>query len=106
MTKIPITQLPDDSSAFANPPSTERASVEKWIAGRRAMAVMSGAYCISSNRVGPCRGGFEFGGGGWVADPDGNLLARTTDAEPFVTVEIDPAKAETAKKTYPRDLKE
>ncbi len=91
---------------LANPRATERSSVDKWIAGGRAIAVMSGAFCLSSNRAGAGQGGVEFGGGGWVIDPNGNLLGLTTDAQPFVTVEIDPALAEAAKKTYPRDVKE
>lgn len=91
---------------LANPRATEAQSVEKWIAGGKAIAVMSGAYCLSSNRAGRGLGGVSFGGGGWVIDPDGNLLARTTDTEPFVTVAIDPGKAEAAKKTYPRDVLE
>jgi N-carbamoylputrescine amidase len=90
---------------LANPRATEFASVEKWIAGGKALAVMSGAYCISSNRAGS-NNGVHFGGAGWVIDPNGNLLARTTDEQPFVTVEIDPAKAEAAKQTYPRDISE
>lgn len=91
---------------LANPRATEAQSVEKWIAGGKALAVMSGAYCLSSNRAGRGQGSVTFGGGGWVIDPDGNLLARTTEAEPFVSVEIDPARAEAAKKTYPRDVME
>jgi N-carbamoylputrescine amidase len=91
---------------LANPRATEAQSVEKWIAGGTALAVMSGAYCISSNRAGAGQGGVSFGGGGWVIDPDGKLLARTSAAQPFVTVEIDPARAEAAKLTYPRDVKE
>lgn len=96
---------------LANPRATEAQSVEKWIAGGTALAVMSGAYCISSNRAGAGQGGtafggVAFGGAGWVIDPDGRLLARTSEAQPFVTVEIDPARAEAAKHTYPRDVKE
>lgn len=91
---------------LANPRATEAQSVEKWIAGGTALAVMSGAYCLSSNRAGAGRGGVRFGGAGWVISPDGVLLARTTDAQPFATVEIDPAFAEAAKHTYPRDVKE
>jgi N-carbamoylputrescine amidase len=91
---------------LANPRATEAQSLEKWIAGGTALAVMSGAYCISSNRAGAGQGEVSFAGGGWVIDPDGKLLARTSEAQPFVTVEIDPARAEAAKHTYPRDVKE
>jgi predicted amidohydrolase len=90
---------------LANPRGTESASVDKWIAGGRTLAVMSGAYCISANRSGESQG-VHWGGAGWVIDPNGNVIARTRDAEPFITVEIDPAKAEAAKSTYPRDVKE
>ena len=90
---------------LANPRSTPLSSVDKWVAGGRALAVMSGAYCISSNR-GLEGSGIHWGGAGWIIDPDGEVLAVTSDAQPFMTVEIDLAKAEEAKKTYPRDVKE
>lgn len=90
---------------LANPRATEISSVDKWIAGGRAAAVLSGAYCISSNRAGQS-GGVSWGGGGWVIDPDGAVLALTSEGQPFVTVEIDPAAAEVAKSSYPRYVKE
>jgi predicted amidohydrolase len=90
---------------IVTPRATERASVEKWLAGGRTAAVMAGAYGLSSNRVGP-REGVTFGGVGWIVDPNGEILARTSDEQPFVTLEIDPAAAEAAKHTYPRDVKE
>ena len=37
-----------------------------------------------------------MGGGGWVCDPDGVLLARTSPAVPHVTVDIDLARARVA----------
>ena len=77
-------------------------STDKWLAGGRAAAVVSGAYCASSNRTGE-RGPAKFGGLGWVVDPDGKVLATTSRQEPFVTVEMDEATAKKAKKTYPRD---
>jgi N-carbamoylputrescine amidase len=90
---------------LANPRATERASVDKWIAAGRTLAVMAGAYCLSSNHAGETIG-VAFGGTGWVIDPNGLLLATTSDQQPFVTVEIDPALAEAAKTIYPRDVKE
>ena len=90
---------------LANPRGTPRASVDKWLAGGRALAVMSGAYCISSNRAGKSSG-IQWAGTGWIIDPDGDVLATTSDSQPFVTVDIDLNKAEEAKKTYPRDVKE
>jgi predicted amidohydrolase len=90
---------------LANPRATERASLDKWLAGGRTLAVMAGAYCISSNHSGEYEG-VHFAGGGWVIDPNGVVLATTSDAQPFVTVEIYPARADAAKKTYPRDVLE
>jgi len=87
---------------IAVPRATPESSLEKWVAGGKVAAVVSGAYCLSSNRAGVRRGS-RFGGMGWVIDPDGRVLGLTSKARPFVTVEIDRASAEKAKKTYPRD---
>ncbi|MDG6914241.1 MAG: carbon-nitrogen hydrolase family protein [Nitrososphaerota archaeon] len=76
--------------------------VDKWLAGGRTAAVVSGAYCLSSNRSGGV-GDARFGGMGWAVDPDGEVLGITTPDEPFATVELDMRKARKAKKTYPRD---
>lgn len=83
------------------PRSTLAASVDKWIVGGRAAAVISGAYCLSSNHVGDALG-TPLGGKGWIIDPDGNVLALTSEEQPFVTVEIDLRLAEAAKAEYPR----
>jgi N-carbamoylputrescine amidase len=72
-------------------------TVEKWMAGGKVASLISGAYCISSNRAGGM-----FGGVGWVIDPNGNTLASTSTAKPFVTTEIDLKNVESAKRTYPR----
>lgn len=88
--------------AIAVPRATGKESVEKWVAGGKVAAVISGAYCLSSNRTGR-RGEAEFGGCGWAIDPEGQVLGLTSKTKPFVTVEIDPSVAERAKKTYPRD---
>ena len=88
-----------------NPRATESGSVDKWLAGGRAAAVMAGAFCLSSNRYGEGRG-FQWGGTGWIVNPDGEVLATTSEDEPFVTKEIDLTQAEKAKSTYPRYVKE
>jgi predicted amidohydrolase len=61
------------------------------------LGVQSGAFCLSSNRSGD-----TFAGAGWIVGPDGDVLALTTDAEPFVTLDLDLAHARAAKATYPR----
>lgn len=87
---------------IAVPRATGDRSVEKWVAGGKVAGVLAGAYCVSSNRSGK-RGEASFGGHGWVTDPDGELLGLTSHAKPFVTVDIDRARADKAKRTYPRD---
>lgn len=84
-----------------NPRSTPRPTNAKWLAGGQTAAVVGGAYCLSSNHAGQA-GGVDLGGMGWLCDHDGAVLATTSEAEPFVTLEIDLAAAEGAKSTYPR----
>jgi N-carbamoylputrescine amidase len=86
---------------IATPRCTGRATVDKWVTGGRAVAIVSGAYSVSSNRNAPPGSG-DFGGGGWVIDPDGQVLALTTNDNPICTVEIDLTAADAAKRTYPR----
>ncbi|MDX1468103.1 MAG: carbon-nitrogen hydrolase family protein [Acidimicrobiia bacterium] len=87
------------------PRATEASTRDKWLAGGRAAAVMSGAYCLSSNREGESNG-VSYAGMGWIIDPDGLVLARTSSETPFATVDIDPEVALKAKETYPRYVKE
>jgi N-carbamoylputrescine amidase len=84
---------------LVTPRCTEAASVDKWLIGGQAAAFIAGAYSASSNRFSEDG---SYGGGGWVVNPDGDVLGRTTESQPFITVEIDLAEAENAKSTYPR----
>jgi N-carbamoylputrescine amidase len=47
-----------------------------------------------------------FGGRGWVAGPEGQVLGLTSPERPFVTVDIDLREADLAKQTYPRYVAE
>jgi N-carbamoylputrescine amidase len=87
---------------IAAPRATPVSSADRWLVGGRAGAILAGAFCLSSNRAGPSRSGFEFAGLGWIIDPDGEVLGRTSAAEPFLTRTIDLADAHRAKNTYPR----
>jgi N-carbamoylputrescine amidase len=87
------------------PRATEQATTDKWFAGGRVAAIMSGAFSMSSNRFGS-NNGVSFGGQGWVIDPDGAVLAVTSESEPVATVDIAPAVADAAKATYPRYVSE
>ena len=86
---------------IATPRATGRPTVEKWTTGGRAAAIVSGAFSLSSNWTADTGGG-DFGGGGWIVDPDGHVLAQTSLEMPFQTLPIDLAAAEAARKTYPR----
>lgn len=84
------------------PRATERRTVDRWLAGGRAAAVIAGAYSLSSNHYREGNGPASLGGFGWVVGPDGDVLALTTPSKPFVTVTVDLQQARAAKKTYPR----
>lgn len=88
------------------PRATPHGSVRKWLAGGQASAVCSGAYCLSSNLWAPKGYKANCGGLGWIVDPEGEILAETTEEEPFVTVEIDLDFARESKSTYPRYVPE
>jgi predicted amidohydrolase len=85
---------------LVTPRATGQTTVEKWLTGGRVAAIVSGAFSLSSNRISDT----AFGGGGWVINPEGEVLGLTSRDRPFVTVEIDPGEAERAKTTYPRYL--
>jgi N-carbamoylputrescine amidase len=88
------------------PRATPHGNVDKWIAGGQAAAVCSGAYCLSSNLWAPEDSGANLGGGGWIIDPEGKLLARTDETNPFASAEIDLAFAKASKAGYPRYVAE
>ena len=76
-------------------------TTEKWLAGGMAHAVTSGAFCVSSNRS-EAVSGTTMGGAGWIADPDGTMLAVTSAVQPVIVADLDLEVARTAKSTYPR----
>lgn len=86
---------------IATPRSTGRPTVDKWLTGGRVVAIVSGAFALSSNWSAVGDDG-DFGGCGWVIDPDGVPLAHTSPAQPFQTISVDLAVADAAKRTYPR----
>jgi predicted amidohydrolase len=83
----------EDGVQIVTIPRVDRSVVEdlsttnqEWLAGGRAAALASGAFCVSSTR-----GSYDnsSGGAGWILAPDGRTLALTSGDEPFVTVEVD-----------------
>jgi N-carbamoylputrescine amidase len=88
---------------LACPRATPRRTAPKWIAGGQAAAVVSGAYCLSSNLGGTTPEGGDYAGVGWIIEPDeGKVLGLTSPEQPFLTLDIDLAEADKAKETYPR----
>lgn len=85
--------------AIVSPRATAAATTDKWLALGQVVAARTGAFSLSSNRVDPDG---SCGGVGWVISPDGAVLARTSQAQPFCTVEVDAALADAAKASYPR----
>lgn len=83
------------------PHAAPRRSMERWVAAGKVVAILSGAYCIASDRNGK-GSGIEFGGSGWIISPEGKLLGMTSPKRPFLTLEIHRPLAESAKSTYPR----
>jgi N-carbamoylputrescine amidase len=84
-----------------SPRATSSATTTTWLALGVVAAVRSGAFSLSSNRVdttGAC------GGGGWIIDPAGQVLAITSASEPFATRDVDLTKAAKARDSYPRSV--
>ncbi len=81
-----------------SPRATAAATTAKWLSAGVVAAVRSGAFSLSSNRVdetGAC------GGVGWIINPAGEVMARTSPETPAVTVDIDVAQAAVARNGYP-----
>jgi N-carbamoylputrescine amidase len=82
-------------------PRASGVDIESWkIAGAMA-SLVSGAYVVSSNRVGLSKGGTRFGGGGFAYAPHGRLLAVTAPNNPVQTLELDPKMPTLAQREYP-----
>jgi N-carbamoylputrescine amidase len=85
------------------PRATPNPTAPKWVAGGQAAAVVSGAYCLSSNLAGKTAEGGDYAGVGWIIEPgEGKVLGLTSSEHPFLTLDIDLAETDQAKKTYPR----
>ena len=87
---------------IACPRATPRTTLEKWLVGGRAAAVVSGAFVISSNKISHDNEEADLGGQGWIVGPNGKVLGLTTQEQSFLTLDLDLTKAEKAKETYPR----
>jgi N-carbamoylputrescine amidase len=82
-----------------SPRATGWTTKKRWLALGMVAAMRSGAFSLSSNRIDPSG---ACGGTGWIIDPTGDVLATTTRAEPFATLDIDLAEVVEARYSYPR----
>lgn len=89
----------EDVQVILSPRATGAATTVKWMAVGVVAAVRSGAFSLSSNRVDPTG---ACGGVGWIISPDGKILASTSAAAPFVTIDIDLTVSTAARDAYPR----
>jgi predicted amidohydrolase len=85
---------------IVTPRATEIRNAERWRTGGRIAAFVSACFHLSSAHAG-IYGNLAIGGGAWIADPTSSVLATTSAAEPFATVEIDLDQARAAKSAYP-----
>ncbi|HSQ32194.1 MAG TPA: carbon-nitrogen hydrolase family protein [Gemmatimonadaceae bacterium] len=81
-----------------SPRATAAGTTAKWLSVGVVAAVRSGAFSLSSNRVDPTG---ACGGVGWIINPYGTILARTTRDAPFATVNIDLSASAAARDDYP-----
>lgn len=87
---------------IACPRATPKSTLDKWLAGGQAAAVVCGAFALSSNRISREEEPADLGGQGWIVGPNGKVLGTTSPKEPFLTLDLDLSKAVEAKHTYPR----
>jgi N-carbamoylputrescine amidase len=69
-------------------------------------AIVSGCYVLTSNRSGMDSKGQEFGGRGWIVDPNGDMVAQTSAASSVATYTVDLDHVATAQREYPCYVRE
>jgi N-carbamoylputrescine amidase len=82
-------------------PRATGSSMEMWHVAGKMAAIVSGAYVISSNRVGSSPAGPAFGGGGFAYRPDGSLVGVTTLTDPLLVIEVEPDVSARQRGAYP-----
>ena len=73
----------------------------RWEVAARMTAIAAGAFVVTANRRGA-----RLAGGSWIVAPDGDILARTSLSAPIVSHEIDLALVDSARLTYPRNVRD
>lgn len=88
-------------------PRASGSSISYWRTAGAMAAIVSGAYVMSSNRVGSADGEPPiFGGGGFAFEPSARRIGYTSKSEPLLLVTIEREKANAAKAAYPVYVRE
>jgi N-carbamoylputrescine amidase len=82
-------------------PRASGRNIESWKTAGAMASLVSGAYVVSSNRVGPSTGGTQFGGGGYAYAPHARLIAVTDPSHRVQVFELDPEIVASAQREYP-----
>lgn len=90
------------AEAIINPRATEAATFERWRLVFRAVALTTSAYVLSVNRP-AAEFGVPLGGPSIAVDPDGSVIAESTN--PLLIVTLDRAVVAAARKSYPGYLR-
>ena len=83
------------------------AQQDSWLTVQRGHAIANGCYIAAANRVGferpvPEQAGIEFWGNSFITDPQGQWLARSSDAdEDILTAHVDLSHLETIRRNWP-----
>jgi N-carbamoylputrescine amidase len=96
----------DGAQIIAVPRAVGNASLPRWLVAMRMSAVVSGCYVLSSNRGGIDAKGQEFGGRGWIVDPNGDMVGQTSAASPVISTSIDLDWVHYAQGEYPCYVRE
>lgn len=89
------------SVSDAEAKALEARHLDAWITAQRAHAIANGLFVAAANRVGR-EGHLRFWGNSFIAGPGGELLARMdSESEGVILADIDPARTETERRTWP-----
>lgn len=82
-------------------PRASGTTFHTWRAAGALAAIVSGAYVVSSNRVGDAHGGHRFGGAGFAFTPEGMPIHETSSDHPLQIVDLDIGLARSQKAAFP-----
>ncbi len=80
------------------------AQLSAWQTIQRSHAIANGVFVVAINRVGhegPAKGGIDFWGHSFVADPFGVVLAEAGEKEEVLVVDLDLSRMEFVRRNWP-----